>query len=85
MLLTNKEVYEITKTKELSFYINSLQEKFIAKIIRSPDESQNKMLLFNNDKNSKRGRKNPNLLTQILENRNQTQEEFCRDAIENKI
>ena len=85
MVLTNKEVYEKTKTEELGCFISDLQQKFIARIVRAPNSNQNKMLLFNQDKNTKRGRKPPNLFEQVLKARNQNREEFCRDAMENRI
>ena len=85
MVLTNKEVYKKTKTVELGCFISDLQQKFIARIVRAPNSNQNKMLLFNQDKNTKRGRKPPNLFEQVLKTRNQSREEFCRDAMENRI
>ena len=85
MVLTNKEVHEITKTKELGCFISDLQQKFIARIIRAPNSNQNKMLLFNQDKNTKRGRKAPDLFQQILKPRKQNQEDFCKDAMADKV
>ena len=66
MTLTYKEVHEITKTKQLGCFISDLQQKFIARIIRAPNSNQNKMLLFSQDKNTKRGRKAADLFQQIL-------------------
>ena len=85
LILTNKDVHEITKTEELGCFISNLQQKFIARIIRAPNSNQNKMLLFNRDRNAKRGRKAPSLFEQVLKTRNQSREEFCRDAMMDKI
>ena len=85
LILTNKDVHEITKTEELGCFISNLQQKFIARIIRAPNSNQNKMLLFNRDRNAKRGRKAPSLFEQVLKTRNQSLEEFCRDAMTEKI
>ena len=43
MILPNKEVHEITKTKELGCFISDLQQKFIARIIRGPNSNKNKI------------------------------------------
>ena len=85
MMLTNKEVHEIAKTEALGCFISDLQQKFIARIIRAPNSNQNKMLLFNLDRNVKIGRKAPSLFEQVLKTRNQSREEFCRDAMTDKI
>ena len=85
MMLTDKEAHEITKTKQLGCFIPDLQHKFIPMITRAPNSNQNKMLLFNRDRNVKRGRKAPSLFEQVLKTRNQSLEEFCRDAIADKV
>ena len=61
MMLTNKEVYEITKAEVLGCFISDLQKKFIARILMAPNGKQNNILLFTWDRNVKRGQKSPNL------------------------
>ncbi len=85
MMLMNKDVYGITKTEEVGCFIPEIQRKFIARIIRASNGNQNKMLLFNLDKNMKRGRKAPSLLQKVLKTQNQSREEFCRDVMVDKI
>ena len=76
MMLTNKEVYEITKAEELGCFISDLQKKFIARILMAPNGTQNKILLFTRDRNVKKGQKSPNLFQSVLKTRNQSQEKF---------
>ena len=79
--MTNQQILHITKREVLSVFMSKLQEKFIARIIRAPNYCQNKKLIFNEDKTTKKGRKGPNIFKQVLEQRQQTQEDFCVEAI----
>ena len=76
---------EITKTKELGTFILELQQSFIGRLIRISDHKQNKKLLFNIDKNIKKGRKCASLFKNIQDERKQTEEEFCKDAVSNRV
>ena len=79
--MTNKQILHITKRENLSVFMSRIQEKFIATIIRAPNFCQNKKLIFNEDKTTKKGRKGPNIFKQILHQRQQTEQDFCTEAI----
>ena len=57
MKIGTNRLLEICKTKNISNFINRQQTKYAAHIIRQPNSSQTKQLLFNDDDNKKLGRK----------------------------
>ena len=82
-MLKNVEVCQLTKCEELSTYIDRLQGNFMANIIKTDNDNTNNKLLFNGDKQTKRGRKGTKLLQQAYVSQNKTEKEFCLSAIQN--
>ena len=63
--MTNKQILHITKRENLNVFMSRIQVKFIATIIRGPNFCQNKKLIYNEDKITKKGRKGPKIFKQI--------------------
>ena len=84
-MLKNEEIYQLTNCEELSSYINRFQGNFMANIITTDNDNTNKRLLFNDDKQTKRGRKGTKLFQQVYVSQNKTEREFCLSAMQKKI
>ena len=68
MKIGTDRLLEICKSENLSEFIRKQQTKFAAHIIRQPNSSQTKQLLFNDDYNHKKSHKVPNLIDQAVKN-----------------
>ena len=66
LVYTNDAIYGMCKTPKIASYIENLQQKFLAHIIRRDDQSIIKQLTFNDDRARQRGRQNSTLRKQVL-------------------
>ena len=73
---TNDAVYTICNATPLSTFSRHSQTKYLAHIVRQPDSSISKCLLFNSNKYTKRGKPSPSLLSQVLKYHNLSSSEF---------
>ena len=72
---------EICKSENLSEFVRKQQTKFAAHIIRQPNSSQTKQLLFNDDYNHKKSHKVPNLIDQAVKNTGLSgMDQFARES-----
>jgi len=55
-ILTNTNLIEMCKTESIESFIERQKQRFLAHIIRMPDKSITKRIIFNDEKNTKRGR-----------------------------
>ena len=54
--ITNEELHNLCGTSDLSAFIRKQQRNYVQHVIRMPNTRAVKMLAFNNEKYSKRGR-----------------------------
>ena len=81
--ISTKKLLEICDTEDLSHYIKRQQKKYAAHIIRQPNSSLNKQLMFNSNDNKKLGKPVRTLLSEVLENENLGNDyidQFCTGA-----
>ena len=71
-------------TSDVNAFIKQQQRGYVAHVIRMPSDRSSKLLMFNDDKNSKRGRMSLTLLDQVTKNENCSIEKFCGLAISKK-
>ena len=55
-LITNNQLLDICKTEDIKSHVNKLRQRYLAHVIRLPDDSLTKRLAFNNEKITKPGR-----------------------------
>lgn len=86
MKIGTDRLLEICKSQNISEFIRKQQTKFAAHIIRQPNSSQNKQLLFNDDDNHKKGHKIPNLIDQAVKNTGLSDvDQFARESRKGKF
>ena len=77
---TNDSLYKICATSSLSSFIEKSQKKYLAHIIRQPNSSYAKQLIFNSDKYHKRGNPGPTLHSQVLNSYESSPADFFTKA-----
>ena len=80
-VLSNKELLEKCDIESLDVFIARQQRNYLAHLIRKPDTSTLKQLVFNNNKSKKQGRK-ISLYKTVIENEKTTPDLFNRNAID---
>ena len=80
--LTNDDVLEICKTEDVLTFIKQQQENYLGHIARQKNTSIVKRLLFNDNKNTKRGRPSKTLEDYVLEGR--SADKFYREALQRR-
>ena len=68
MKINTEKLLKICKCENISEFVKKQQIKYAAHIIREPNSSQTKQLLFNDNNNHKIGHKVPNLLDTAVRN-----------------
>ena len=81
MKIGTARLLEICKSENISDYIKRQQVKFAAHIVRQPNSSEIKQLLFNDDKNRKTGHQVPNLIRTAATNSGSSNtDHFARES-----
>ena len=80
-MLTNEDLLRKCDTESLETYIARQQRNYLAHLIRKPDSSILKQLVFNTNKSNKPGRK-ITLYKTVIENEQTTPDVFNRNAID---
>ena len=80
-ILTNENVLNICKTENVNKYVSTQQAKYLAHLARQPNNTLTKRLLFNDNKNIKRGRPFVTLEQQVLNSMNMTADEFYQKEL----
>ena len=75
-----KKLIAICRAVNLTKYIKRQQVKYAAHLVRAPNDTKNKQLLFNANKNKKKGREVPNLILSTSKELNVELDQFCRIA-----
>ena len=83
-LIDNNRLHSLCGTSDVNVYIKQQQRNYVAHVIRMSHDRSSKMLAFNNDKYTKRGRNSKSLLDQVIENENCSLDEFYNMAIRKK-
>ena len=81
-VLSNEDVLEICKTENVLEFIRKQQENYLGHIARHNNTSMVKRLLFNNNKNFKRGRPAKTLEDYVLNGRSADQ--FYKEALKKR-
>ena len=82
--INNEKLHNICGTDELSIFIKKQQVNYSKHVIRMPQSRSLKMLMFNSDKYTKRGRPSKTLLEQVVENNTTTIDMLCNQAMMRK-
>ena len=86
MKVNTEKLLKICKCENISVFIKKRQTKYAAHLIRAPNSSQIKQLLFNDDVNHKIGHKVPNLLDTAVRNMELSDlEHFARESKKRKF
>ncbi|XP_066935323.1 uncharacterized protein [Clytia hemisphaerica] len=79
--VTNKRLHEICGTSDLSNFIGKQQLVYAKHVIRMTHERSIKLLMFNDDKYTKRGRPFKTLLDQVTDQNSLTTDGLCNSAM----
>jgi len=85
LVITNDNLHSICGTCDVSEFIKQQQTNYTAHVIRMPNERSLKHLMFNEDTYTKRGRPYKTLLEQVLNDKNMSLDEFCRESINKRV
>jgi hypothetical protein len=83
-VINNARLHRICGTSDVSFFIKSQQHHYVSHIIRMSATRTVKLLTFNNDHYTKRGRPSKSLLDQAIEFKNITLNQYFALAISKK-
>ena len=83
--INNQRLHSLCGTSDLSIFVKKQQSRYCEHIIRMSQDRTPKMLMFNNEKYSKRGRPSKSLLEQVIENNSCTLDTLCNNALSKKI
>ena len=81
--ISNARLHKICYTSDVSSFIKAQQFNYATHIIRMSPERSTKLLMFNDDKYSKRGRPVKSLIDQAIGNENILIDEICNIALSN--
>jgi len=82
--ISNDQLHRICGTSDVSYFIKSQQHHYASHIIRMPATRSLKMLTFNDDHYTKKGRPSKTLIDQVVDNRNITLNQYCSLALSKK-
>ena len=82
--INNNQLHDICGTSDVSFFIKSQQHHYVSHIIRMPVTRTVKLLTFNNDHYTKRGRPTKSLLDQAIEFKNVSLNQYVTLALSKK-
>ena len=80
-VISNARLHRICGTSDVSMFIKSQQHHYISHVIRMPITRAVKLLTFNNDHYTKKGRPTKSLLDHMVENRNILLNQYCALAL----
>ena len=83
-VINNNQLHNICGTSDVSFFIKSQQHHYVSHIIRMPVTRTVKLLTFNNDHYTKRGRPVKSLLDQAIEFKNVSLNQYFNLALSKK-
>lgn len=84
-VINNLRLHAICGTKDLNIFVKEQQQNYASHVIRMPANRSVKLLTFNDDKYTKRGRVLKSLLDQVVDNGNFTLDNFCNLALSKKF
>ena len=80
--ITNSQLHQICKTTDLSDFIKTQQKKYLAHIIRRPNNALIKQITFSNKKQKKKGLPSQTLYTTVLKSEMTDIARFARNSFE---
>lgn len=82
--IDNERLHGLCGTSDLNVFIKQQQYNYSVHVIRMSLDRSTKMLMFNDDRYSKRGRFSKSLLDQVVANKNCSVDELCKMALRSK-
>ena len=82
---SSEDVRHICQTEDIMSYVNRQQTKYLAHVARKNTKSLTKKLLFNDDRNRKKGRPVLTLEDYVLMQQNMTKDQFYRAALKRTL
>ena len=83
--ISNARLHEICHTSDVSNFVRCQQYNYAAHVARMPPSRTTKLLMFNDDRYTKKGRPVKTLLDQVIENKNINMNSFCALAMSKKL
>ena len=82
--INNEKLHSLCGTSDVSIFVKKQQMNYCQHLIRMPHNRIPKLLLFNEDKYTKKGRPSKSLLEQVIENESLTLDRLCNNSIKKK-
>uniref|UniRef100_A0A7M5UNA8 Reverse transcriptase domain-containing protein n=1 Tax=Clytia hemisphaerica TaxID=252671 RepID=A0A7M5UNA8_9CNID len=82
--INNAQLHRICGTSDVSYFIKSQQHHYAAHVIRMPSSRSLKLLTFNDDQYTRRGRPAKSLLDQVVGHKIISISQFCSLALSKK-
>ena len=82
--ISNARLHEICHTTDVSNFVRCQQYNYAAHVVRMPPSRTTKLLMFNDDRYTKKGRPVKTLLDLVIENKNLNMNSFCALAMSKK-
>ena len=83
-VITNEELFKITSSDDISAFFREQQQNWVAHIIRQPNHEISKELLFNSEKNHRRGPLN-DILHNVVKNQPQEKGTFVKNCFMRRV
>ena len=80
-VMTNNKALEICNAEDVINFVSRQQTSYLAHIVRQPNTTLSKRLVFNDNKYTKQGRKNETLEDKVLKYNQQTADQFFKAAL----
>ena len=84
LAIDNERLHSICGTEDVSNFIMKQQRSYAEHVIRMSTTRNVKLMLFNDDRYTRRGRPTKTLLEQVVERENVTLDRFCKNALSKK-
>ena len=82
--ISNAELHRICGTSDIGYFIKSQQHRYVGHVIRISSSRSLKLLTFNDDHYTRRGRPAKSLLDQVVDRKNISISQFCSLALGKK-
>ena len=83
--LTNQNLHDLCKTESIASFTERQKCRYLAHLLRLPDTTITKKIVFNADRSVRPGRQTTTLLKSVLEADGSSLSSFARRAVEKKV
>ena len=84
LAINNERLHSICGSEDVSNFIMKQQRNYAEHVVRMSTTRNVKLMLFNDDRYTRRGRPTKTLLEQVIERENITLDRFCKNALSKK-